>query len=463
MKIIVRVFIALLVLFGLLLSGSGSPLAGGNPSQGKSLAQARKVLEQQLISVPGFAGIAHLEEAGEIVVFLENEQAKGIVSDRFEGFPVRMEVTGIFQALPAQVAEPIAPSRANQVSPDRTGVVRPLIGGISVSALAGELYIYAGTLGMVTYDDKILSNAHVIAMDPDDNAFLASGTTIIQPGTLDGGTSANQVGTLESYIPITFNNPNNLNYADAAIAALDPEVEGLSGWQFGETGDYQVSGTTTVTEGDTVRKSGWKTGVTEGTVYSTNALVSVYYGPGKTAYFDDQIAVYQPFSDSGDSGSVVDKGGSFVGLVFAGSASYSIVCKASYIIDGLGISVAPAGYTFAAPDPIGLGGMAPGTTATGSSTGSLVGDNSDGYIVTGIDAKTENKGYMVSGENVLTNRLLMGRAADNLGPADASQTFLDEYGYGPHDLPFHVSQMVTYTDVVAEGYTITITFTVTEK
>ena len=468
MKIIVRVFIALLVLFGLLLSGSGSPLAGGNPSQGKSLAQARKVLEQQLISVPGFAGIAHLEEAGEIVVFLENEQAKGIVSDRFEGFPVRMEVTGIFQALPAQVAEPIAPSRANQVSPDRTGVVRPLIGGISVSALAGELYIYAGTLGMVTYDNKILSNAHVIAMDPDDNAFLASGTTIIQPGTLDGGTSANQVGELESYIPIVFHNNPNIpnptpNYADAAIAALDPDVEGLSGWQFGETGNYQVSGTTTVTEEDTVRKSGRTTGVTENEVYAINANVWVQYDTNKYAYFADQIAVYQPFEASGDSGSVVDKGGSFVGLVFAGNPDISIVCKASYIIDGLGISVAPPGYTFTAPPAIGLGGMAPGTTATGSSTGSLVGDNTLGYTVTGIDAKTTNKGYMVSGGNVLTNRLLMGPAADNLGPADASQTFLDEYGYGPHDLPFHVSQMVTYTDVVAEGYTITITFTVTEK
>jgi len=464
-KIIVRVFIALLVLFGLLLSGSGSPLVGGNPSQGKSLAQARKVLEQQLISVPGFAGIAHLEEAGEIVVFLENEQAKGIVSDRFEGFPVRMEVTGIFQALPAQVAEPIAPGQANEISPDRRGVVRPLIGGISVSALAGTMYIYAGTLGMVTYDNKILSNTHVIAMDPDNNAFLALGTTIIQPGTLHGGTSSSQVGELQSYIPITFSNPGNqvFNYADAAIAALDPEVEGLSGWQFSETGDYQVSGTTTVTPGDTVRKSGWKTGVTEGTVYVTNMLVQVDYGGGNRAYFADQIAVYQPFSDSGDSGSVVDKGGSFVGLVFAGSASYSIVCKASYIIDGLGISVAPPGYTFTAPDPIGLGGMAPGTTATGSSTGSLVGDNSDGYTVTGIDAKTENKGYMVSGANVLANKFLMGPAADNLGPADASQTFLDEYGYGLHDLPFHVSQMVTYTDAIAEGYTITITFTVTEK
>ncbi len=467
MKIIVRVFIALLVLFGLLLSGSGSPLAGGNSSEGNlPLDKARQVLEEKLVGVPGFAGIAHLEEAGEIVVFLENEQAKGIVSDRFEGFPVRREVTGKFQALPVQVAEPTAPGQVNQISPDRTGVVRPLIGGTSVSAyVEGESW--AGTLGMVTYDNKILSNAHVIALNLA-NDFLTAGTPVIQPGRLDGGTLTDQVGALENYIPIVFHNNFNIpnpthNYADAAIATLDSEVEGLSGWQFGETGDYQISGTTMVAEGDTVRKSGRTTGVTENEVYVTNAAVWVQYGWQKYAYFVDQIAVDQPFSDSGDSGSVVDKGGSFVGLVFAGGDTYSIVCKASYIIDGLGISVAPPGYTFTAPEPIGLGGMAPGTTATGSSTGSLVGDNSDGYIVTGIDAKTENKGYMVSGENVLTNRLLMGPAADNLGPADASQTFLDEYGYGPHDVPFHASQMVAYTDAVAEGYTITITFTVTEK
>ena len=465
MKIIVRVFIALLVFFGLLLSGSGSSLAGENPGQGKSLAQARKVLEQQLVSVPGFAGIAHSEEAGEIIVFLEDEEAKEGVQDHFEGFPVRMEVTGIFQALAVQIAEPIAPSQANEISPDRTGVVRPLIGGISISALAGEQYIYAGTLGMVTYDNKILSNAHVIAMDPDDNAFLPSGTTIIQPGTLDGGTSANQVGALESYIPIIFSNPGNpvYNYADAAIATLDPEVEGLSGWQFGETGDYQVSGTTTVAEGDTVRKSGRTTGVTENTIYHTNALVYVDYGQGKKAYFTDQILVYQPFSDQGDSGASVDKDGSFVGLVFAGGSGYSIVCKASYIIDGLGISVAPPGYTFTAPPAIGLGGMAPGATATGSSTGSLAGDNTAGYTVTGIDAKTTNTGYMVSGSYVLANKLLLGPASDELGPADALQTFLDVSVAGTYDVPFYVSQMVAYTDAVAEGYTITITFTVTEK
>jgi len=464
-KIVARIFIALLVLVGLVLFSSGSPLAGGNSDEAKSLAEARQALEEELVGLPGFAGIAHLEEAGEIVVFLENEEAKGIVSDRFEGFPVRREVTGIFQALPVQVAEPVATSQANQVSANRTGVVRPLIGGTSVSAyVEGESW--AGTLGMVTYDSKILSNAHVIALDLDNN-FLSPGTPVIQPGSYDGGTLTDQVGALESYIPIIFHphtigNPAH-NYADAAIATLDLEVEGLSGWQFSETGDYQVSGTTTVSDGDTVRKSGRTSDVTESTVYVTDASVWVQYGWQKYAYFVDQIAVDQPFSDAGDSGSLVDKDDSFVGLVFAGSDTYSIVCKASYIIDGLSILVAPPGYTFTAPSAIALENMAPGTTATGSSTGSLEGDNSNGYTVTGIDAKTTNTGYMDSGIYVLANEFQMGPDADTLGNASMAQTFLDEYGYGPHDVPFYVSQLIAYTDIVATGYTITITFTVTEK
>jgi hypothetical protein len=465
-KIIVRVFVSLLVLLGLLLSGSGPPLAGENSIQGDPLAQARKVLEQQLVGVPGFAGIAHSAETGEIVVFLENEQAKASIPHRFDGFPVRREVTGRFRALTVQVEEPVATSRANEISANRTAVVRPLIGGISVSALAGETYIYAGTLGVVTYDGKILSNTHVLAMNPDDNAFLALGTAIVQPGTLDGGkTLANQVGELENYIPITFSNPGNpvFNYADAAVASIDPDIEELTGWQFGETGDYQVSGTTTVTEGDTVRKSGRTTGITEGIVSYTNVNVWVDYGEPQDAYFVDQIAVQQPFSDHGDSGALVDKAGSFVGLVFAGGSTYSFVCKASYIIAGLGISAAPSGYTFTAPPAVGLGGMAPGTTGTGNSTGSLTGDNTDGYTVTGMDAKTTNTGYMVSGGNVLANRLQIGPASNSLGPADASQTFLDVSAAGTYDVPFHVSQSIAYTDAVATNYTITITFTVTEK
>jgi len=326
-----------LLLVGALLFSSVPALAGDNRGGGRSLAEARQALEQRLMSVPGFVGIAHSEEHGEIVVFLENPQAKALASSRFEGFSVRTEVTGVFRTHAVQLAEPEAPRQVDHTIPTRTGIVRPLMGGTSVSAyVPGQSW--AGTLGMVTYDSRILSNAHVIAMDLANN-FLAPGTPIIQPARGDGGGPANRVGELEGYIPIDFSN-GAVNYADAAIASIDPGVDGLSGWQFGAGSDYRVSGTTTVAVGDTVRKSGRTTGVTTGEVAHTNSAAWVDYD-GQLAYFVDQILVTGSFSRRGDSGSVVDKGGAFVGLVFAGNDDYSVVCKASYIIGGLGIAVEP--------------------------------------------------------------------------------------------------------------------------
>jgi len=183
-----RFFIFLsLVTIGFLFLGTGIISANGEP-QGKgpsSLKEARKDLEKKLAGSPGFAGIAHSEDEGTIVVFLEDEQSKGKVPDSFNGFPVRKEVTGKFKALGTQVLETPAAKVANPVADKRTDMVRPLVGGISVSALAGTYYVYAGTLGMVTYDNKIISNAHVMAMNPDNDNWLQIGTPIIQPGTLD--------------------------------------------------------------------------------------------------------------------------------------------------------------------------------------------------------------------------------------------------------------------------------------
>ncbi len=127
------------------------------------------------------------------------------------------------------------------------------------------------------------------------------------------------------------------------------------------------------------------------------------------------------------------------------------------------------GYTFSAPSAISLGSMAPGSTATAtSSDGTLVGDNAAGYTVTGVDVKTDNKGYMVSGVNVLHNKLEIGPSASptpplTFGPADTAQTFLSTSSAGIVALSLYVSQVVAYNDVVATGYTITITFTVIAK
>ncbi|HUW44693.1 MAG TPA: CFI-box-CTERM domain-containing protein [Dehalococcoidia bacterium] len=327
-----------LVLIGALLFSSVPASAGENPGRGKSLAEARKALEQELLPLAGagFVGIAHSEDEGEVIVFVEDEQTKQRVPRSFEGYTVRTEVTGRVKTLSTQVAEPL-----NGVSPERQHEVRPLVGGTSLSAYVPDLY-YSGTLGMVTYDDKILSNAHVIAMNPGTAEFLDIGTSVIQPGSGDGGNMGDRVGGLEDYIPIDFDTEAE-NYADAAIGSIDEGVDASYGEQFDEGGNYWVEGWTEVSPGDIVRKSGRTTGVTTGEVYQTNGSVWVEYGD-QVAHFVDQIIVEQvnwSFSGHGDSGSAVDKDGEFVGLVFAGSQDYAFINKAEHIINELGIAVEP--------------------------------------------------------------------------------------------------------------------------
>ena len=332
----------ILVLVGALLFGSIPASAGENPGRGKSLAEAAKALEQELLPLAGdgFVGIAHSEADGEIIVFVEDEQARRRVPRSFEGYTVQTEVTGKIQTLATEVVEPLI-----DVSADRQNEVSPLVGGISLSAYVRRgmgIYPYAGTLGMVTYDNKILSNAHVIATNSDTGEFLDTGTPIIQPGSYDGGTLEDRVGALEAYIPIDFA-PNARNYADAAIGSIDGGVEASPGEQLYEGGNYRIEGWTGVSKGDIVRKSGYTTGVTAGQVLRTNATVLVWYGD-RSAYFVDQIVVTQDnwsFAAPGDSGSAVDKDGEFVGLLFAGSESRAVINKAAHIIDELGITVEP--------------------------------------------------------------------------------------------------------------------------
>jgi len=328
-------FLALVLVCALFFSSLPAS-AGENPGRGKSLGEAKKALEQELLPLAGagFVGIAHSEDEGKVIVFVEDEQTKQRVPHSFEGYTVRTEVTGKIQALSTQVAEPLAYEK-------RRDEVSYLVGGISLSAYIPNLY-YSGTLSMVTYDDKILSNGHVIAMNPETYEFIAIGTPIVQPGSGDGGTLSEKVGELEAYIPIDFD-PDAENYADAAIASIDGGVEASPGEQFYEEGNYWVEGWTEVSNGDIVRKSGRTTGVTTGEVIHTNVSVMVRYGD-QSAYFVDQIAVAQEnwsFAEPGDSGSAVDKDGEFVGLLFAGSESHVFISKAEHIINGLGIAVEP--------------------------------------------------------------------------------------------------------------------------
>jgi len=330
------------VIVAALLLGSVSASAGNNSRSIRPLTEARSVLEQELIALAGtgIVGVAHSEAERELIVFVEDEKMVSRVPSSVQGYPVSVEVTGRIEALGAPVGDALL-----YISQNRQDEVRPLVGGTSLSAWIMEgpwTIMYAGTLGMVTYDNKILSNAHVIAMGRGTDDFLDLGTPIIQPGSGDGGRLGDRVGELEDYIPIDFGS-NAQNYVDVAVASIDAGVSASPGEQFGEAGSYWIQGWTEVSKGDSLRKSGRATGVTTGQVAHTNASFLVKYGD-QSAYFVDQIVVSQTnwsFAARGDSGSAVDRDGEFVGLVFGGSETHAVICKAEHIITGLGIAVEP--------------------------------------------------------------------------------------------------------------------------
>jgi hypothetical protein len=313
-------------------------LVGVVEVQASNIREVRKRAEEMLLPLEGVVGVSHREDPPKIIVYLEHEKYKDRIPDKIDGFKVEVIVVGKIKALSLLQLE----YTYNQ-SVSRTAKVRPIVGGISLG-VPEEVYggKMAGTLGLVVQGPGgyhyILSNAHVIAMNSKAQ-FLPLGTAVIQPGSYDGGSVSDKVGELYKYINIVFG-PKGKNYADAAIAKItinDYLVSEVLGSDNQNT--YTISDMAEVSVGDTVRKSGRTTGVTTNTVIDTNATVKVWYTQSKWAIFYDQILVSQPFVDSGDSGSPVDKDGAFVGLVFAGSSNVAVVCKAKYIINGLGINI----------------------------------------------------------------------------------------------------------------------------
>ena len=132
------------------------------------------------------------------------------------------------------------------------------------------------------------------------------------------------------------------------------------------------------------------------------------------------------------------------------------------------------GYTFTPPSTVALGNMAPSVTAykSHSTGGRLDGNDSAGYTVTGIDENTEGTaGYMLivgggslaAPDYILTNKLEISSEDASYVEADTAKTFLDTSDVTGEDIALYVSQLVTYDDPTAIGYTITITFDVTPK
>ena len=236
---------------------------------------------------------------------------------------------------------------------DRKIKRRPAPGGISI----GHYQITAGTLGCWVKRNGewlALSNNHVFA-----NVNKAEiGDPIYQPGAYDGGTSADELGKLSEFAPISLAEssgcllaraiasivnflaklfgrktrlaafvPGKPNKVDCALMKPNHEEDVLPRILEDDGSLTKIVGAVEPEIGLKVKKSGRTTGTTHFEVSQVDVAVNIDIGDGRIALITDQFAIDAVgFSAGGDSGSaVLTEDNKIVGLLFAGSEVVTLV------------------------------------------------------------------------------------------------------------------------------------------
>ncbi len=296
----------------------------------------------ELIKIPGVVGTATaLGADGQPVMRIFTERS-GIAElpARLEGLPVEVKVTGLVMA------------RTDPT--DR--LPRPVPTGVST----GHPNITAGTIGARVRDALgnvyALSNNHVYA----DQNRANLGDPVLQPGIVDGGQyPADQIGVLDSYVPIDFS-LSGYNLMDAAIALssvtdLDnstPTDDGYgipSSTIYGDANGDGYFDNTADLLGLEVKKYGRTTKLTQGVVTEVNVFVEVCYEAIlnlfciKSAYMYDQLGISPgTFSGGGDSGSLIvslDAQNLPVGLLFAGGSDRTFANRIDLVLKEFGVFI----------------------------------------------------------------------------------------------------------------------------
>ncbi|UCC16232.1 MAG: hypothetical protein JSU58_07610, partial [Dehalococcoidales bacterium] len=316
--------------------GSVAAAPSGEPPGLQRAIEAKEKHVNVLLETPGIVavGVGH-NGAGNpsVIVFTETRGVRGIPAF-LDGVPVISQYSGPFYASPKPEGKVKPPKVVDTVDPTAR-FERPVPIGVST----GHPDITAGTIGARVVDNNnnvyALSNNHVYANS--NNATI--GDVVIQPGTVDKGTLADDgIGTLSCFVPIAFN--GTANTVDAAIALTS--AENLSNSTPSDGYGVPESSTAPATINLRVMKYGRTTGQTSGRVYALNASVEVNYGTDKEgnpmiALFNGQIIVTPGrFSAGGDSGSlIVDSNKNPVGLLFAGSSRYTIANPIQTVLNEL--------------------------------------------------------------------------------------------------------------------------------
>ncbi|MGQ0686251.1 hypothetical protein [Bradyrhizobium sp.] len=264
--------------------------------------------------------------AGEILILIRKEGAQGIGQAAISR--LNLSVTQEFT-----VREIIVDSI------DLTGRSRPSQGGDSLGASRGGR---SGTFGCLVRDaantQLLLTCAHIVVPTSD----LISGNSysgdVWQPSSVDGGVASDDIGTVESYAPISFGGyiPNRI---DAALVKPKTPSDVIAGLRLLGS----IAGSGPVAKRRPVRKSGWKTKQTQGNFLYVTSFIQRF---GNTeALFENQLGIVwdsdcNPFSADGDSGAlVVNERSEAVGLVFAASSHcrMSFANPIHHVLDHFGV------------------------------------------------------------------------------------------------------------------------------
>lgn len=279
----------------------------------------KKRYEERLLSLKGVTGIG---VNGSVIIYVEKmtPQLRQFIPKTLDGIPVKVIETGVFRPL----AFPIVDARYL----GRTDRIRPAPGGCSV----GHPDITAGTLtSRFIKDGKILglSNCHVLNGEWGTSPGGNVGDPILQPGAYDGGTLNDKLGELEDWIPVKLDAPNLVDAAIFRSEELSEEV--LEVGKPAQTIEPEV--------GMNVKKSGRTSGLTFSQLIDVNASVNVS-GNGVALFTDQCIAPV--FGYPGDSGSWVgNENDETVAILFAGSSTHNVLCKALNVEKLLGGEIIP--------------------------------------------------------------------------------------------------------------------------
>jgi hypothetical protein len=338
------------------------PFAAWSSKELKSLVAAKNSLSQELLQKRGIQRFSALSTAtspapsdnlvgvgvGEKIIdgrytgvlcvkllvrfkYTEDQlTAEDRLPKTINGLPTDVEQVGTFRKFEAVPAI---------TTPNPRTRIRPAPPGCSVGFRdPGNSFVMAGTFGALVKRGQrrfILSNNHVLA----DENRLPQGSPIFQPGLRDGGNpTTDQIAQLSAFVQLQAGAPNVIDGAIAEVANNAPVTNSIL-----VIGRPQ--GAVAAQRDMVVHKFGRTTGYTVGRITSINTDVLVDYDLG-ALQFNDQIIIRglnnQPFSASGDSGSlIVERStGRAVGLLFAGSSTDTIANHIGDVLQALNVTLA---------------------------------------------------------------------------------------------------------------------------